>query len=113
MIGPQALNRRTMLRGAGAMIGLPLLDAMLPHVGFAQGGKSQRRRRFAAFFVPNGMHMQGFTPTKPGTDFELPSILEPMAPYREYFNVMSGLTLTRRGPMVMVQVTMHAQAVCF
>src|SRR3984957_12781005 len=80
------LSRRTMLRGLGAAISLPLLDAMVP--AFASPVAPQR---LAFIYVPNGILMNQWTPTS-GGDFELTRILTPLAPHRENLLVLSGLT---------------------
>ena len=51
------LSRRTFLRGTGAAIGLPLLDAMVPALGWAPGAKPQPPTRLCFVYVPNGMVM--------------------------------------------------------
>jgi Protein of unknown function (DUF1552) len=82
------LSRRTILRGLGAAISLPLLDAMVP--AFASTASSPQRLAF--IYVPNGIHMPAWTPVAAGPDFELPRILTPLAPHRENVLVLSGLT---------------------
>ena len=88
----KALPRRTVLRGLGATLALPLLDAMAP-ASMSAAARAVRKpaHRFQAFYVPNGMAMEYWTPQTEGTDFELPSILEPLAPYRDQTIVLSGL----------------------
>src|SRR5213594_1471644 len=83
----KSLSRRTVLRGIGATIALPFLDAMVPSARAA--GKPVNR--FMAFYVPNGMAMEYWTPKGEGSRFELSPILEPMAPYRNQMTVLSGL----------------------
>ena len=84
------LPRRTFLRAASASIALPMLDAMSP--AFARGAVREPQR--AVFvFLPNGVHMQDWTPATAGTEFELPWILEPLAPLRDRVQVLSGLAL--------------------
>ena len=85
------LSRRTLLRGLGAAIALPALDAMLP--AFAASIGSVTPRRMAFMYVPNGIIMEQFTPAAAGADFELPRLLKPLAAYREDFMILSGLTL--------------------
>jgi hypothetical protein len=86
----KSLPRRTILRGLGASMALPLLEAMLPP--FARSAKAATpAKRFLAFYVPNGMAMQYWSPKGEGTAFELSPILEPMAPYRDRMIVLSGL----------------------
>jgi hypothetical protein len=83
------LSRRTFLRGAGATIALPLLDAMIPTGRAAKKIKAPRRLAFV--YVPNGIDMPNWTPTKEGAGFDLPCILGPLAPYRDELLPMSGL----------------------
>src|SRR5213592_94591 len=83
----KSLSRRTVLRGIGATIALPFLDAMVPSARAA----AKPVNRFLAFYVPNGMAMEYWTPKGEGTTFELSPILEPMAPYRNQMLVLSGL----------------------
>ena len=86
-----ALSRRTFLRGAGAAIALPVLDAMAPSMARAQAAGADPVRRFLAFYVPNGMHMAAFTPEGEGVLGVLPSILNPLEENREHITVVSGL----------------------
>jgi Protein of unknown function (DUF1552) len=84
------LHRRTVLRGLGATLSLPFLEAMVPVMSRARAaGKSVNR--FLAFYVPNGMAMPYWSPKGEGTSFELSPILEPLAPFRNKLLVLSGL----------------------
>src|SRR5437762_1494079 len=85
------LPRRTVLRGLGASMALPLLDAMLPAFSLRMQAAAKPVHRFQAFYVPNGMAMQYWTPKGEGSGFELSPILEPLAPYRNQMLVLSGL----------------------
>ncbi|MBT8147332.1 MAG: DUF1552 domain-containing protein [Gammaproteobacteria bacterium] len=85
----KAISRRTMLRGTGAALALPMLDAMTP--ALAQGPASKPAHRFQTFYVPNGMAMEYWSPTTTGQDFELTPILQPLASYREKMLLLSGL----------------------
>jgi hypothetical protein len=85
------LPRRTVLRGLGATMALPLLDAMLPAFSLRGQAAAKPVHRFQAFYVPNGMAMQYWTPKGEGSAFELSPILEPLAPYRNQMLVLSGL----------------------
>lgn len=90
----KTLPRRTLLRGLGATLALPLLDAMTP--GFSTNASAAAAakapiHRFQTFYVPNGMAMPYWTPEKTGRDFELTPILEPLAPYKNQMLVLSGL----------------------
>src|SRR2546428_12768486 len=84
----KSLPRRTVLKGMGTAMALPFLEAMLP-AGLA--APKQPVRRFLAFYKPNGMAMEHWTPKAEGTAFELSPILEPLAPYRNQTLVLSGL----------------------
>jgi hypothetical protein len=85
----KSLPRRTVLRGLGTTVALPLLEAMLPPLRGAAVAKPVHR--FQAFYVPNGMAMPYWTPKGKGTNFELSPILEPLAPYRNQMLVLSGI----------------------
>src|SRR5256714_3343938 len=86
-----SLPRRTVLRGLGATLALPLLDAMVP--SFVLRGKAAAKplHRFQTFYVPNGMAMEHWSPNGEGAAFELSPILEPLAPFRNQMLVLSGL----------------------
>src|SRR5687768_7364072 len=81
------LDRRTFLRGMGATIALPLLDAMVP--ALATAGRSMPRMAFVYF--PHGAIMNEWTPTEAGRQFQLGRILEPLAPFKERLTIVSGL----------------------
>ena len=81
------LPRRTLLRGLGAAIGLPLLDAMQPALARAAAPPI----RMAFFYVSNGCTMAHFTPKAEGRDFELTPILTPYGPFRDQMTVVSGM----------------------
>src|SRR3954451_3950532 len=83
----KSLPRRTILKGLGTTLALPLLDAMLPPMRAAV----KPSNRFQAFYVPNGMAMEYWTPKGEGTAFELSPILEPLAPYKDRLLVFSGI----------------------
>ena len=90
----KSLSRRTVLRGLGASLALPLLDAMFPAFGLRGEGMPDRVHRFQTFYVPNGMAMDYWTPKGVGTDFELSPIMAPLAPYRDQMLVFSGVRAT-------------------
>jgi hypothetical protein len=85
------LSRRTFLKGVGAIIGLPLLDAMVPALGWARGATGQPPLRLCFVYVPNGMVMQNWTPAAQGKDFEFTPILKPLEPFREDMLILSRL----------------------
>jgi len=88
---PWRISRRTVLRGLGTAVALPLLDAMAPALALAADGKKSIPNRMAFVYVPNGKHMPDWTPKAVGADFELPYILEPLAGVRDKLLVLSGL----------------------
>jgi hypothetical protein len=92
MITKKHLSRRTLLRGAGAVIGLPFLDAMVPALAGPATGKLQPKNRLAVVYIPNGIVMKYWTPAEAGAGFPLLRILEPLAPFREDFMMITGLT---------------------
>ena len=83
----KSLPRRTVLRGLGATVALPFLDAMLPPLRAA----AKPVHRFQTFYVPNGMAMEYWSPKGEGSAFELSPILEPLAPFRNQMLVLSGI----------------------
>ncbi len=89
------ISRRTVLRGVGTAVALPLLDAMLPGAAF---GAASVPRRMAFLYVPNGINMQEWTPKAEGADFELRSTLEPLTPLQQDLLVLSGLTADKARP---------------
>jgi len=87
----KSLPRRTVLRGLGASVALPFLDAMLPAFSRRARAASKPVHRFQTFYVPNGMAMEYWSPKAEGTAFELSPVLEPLAPYRNQMIVLSGI----------------------
>ena len=87
----KSLPRRTLLRGLGATLALPFLDAMVP--AFSLRGRAAARpvHRFQTFYVPNGMAMEHWLPKGEGEAFALSPILEPLQPYRQQLLVLSGI----------------------
>lgn len=80
-------DRRLFLRGTGAMLALPWLESLSP------ANSKAPPRRLVYLYVPNGAHMPAWTPAATGAlPAELPETLRPLAPYRDYFSVLSGLT---------------------
>jgi len=85
------LSRRNFLRGIGATIALPMLPSAIPARAAASAANSAPLR-MAFMFVPNGVHMPDWTPSSSGAAFDLPYILEPLAPVKRDIAVLSGLT---------------------
>jgi hypothetical protein len=84
------LSRRTVLKGAGAALSLPLLESMIP-AGRAWA-KSGPTIRAGFFYIPHGATMARWTPAQEGKGFELSEILAPLAPYKDKINVISDLS---------------------
>ena len=90
-ISQKHLSRRTVLRGLGAGVALPLLDAMLPaRTALAQAAAAPVLR-FGTIYVPHGVIMDQWMPDQVGAGIELPTILKPLASLRSHINVISGL----------------------
>lgn len=89
-----SISRRTVLRGLGATIALPWLEAMAPRA-FSTEAAAEVPRRAAFLYVPNGVSMAHWKPKAAGTDFELPATLEPLREFRSEMLVLSGLTLDK------------------
>jgi len=87
----KSLPRRTALKGLGATLALPFLDAMFPALSPKARAASKPVQRFQAFYVPNGMAMEYWSPKGDGSAFELSPILEPLADYRNQMLVLSGI----------------------
>src|SRR4051794_8731244 len=90
-ITKRSLPRRTFLRGLGVSLALPLLDAMVPALSAMAKTAAGSVRRLGAVYVPHGMGMNYLAPRSAGADFDLPPILQPLAPYRDRLLVFSGL----------------------
>jgi len=91
MIAKKAIPRRTLLRGLGATLALPLLDSMVPAMTALARTPAKAINRFGVVYVPNGMIMPSWTPTAEGAGFEITPTLAPLAPFREQLLVLSGL----------------------
>lgn len=100
MMNGVRISRRAALRGLGTVVSLPLLEAMLPRsLGAAPAAAAaQAPRRMAFIYVPNGAIMNSWKPAAEGSGFELPPILEPLAPFRDDLLVLSELTCDKARP---------------
>ena len=90
-ISKKAISRRTVLRGIGATLALPLLDGMVPALTAIGKTTGARTHRFGVMYVPNGMIMQNWAPIGEGANFEFNSTMAPLAPFRSQLAVVSGL----------------------
>ena len=91
IITRKALPRRTVLRGLGASLALPLLDGMVPAFAALRKTAAAPVKRLGVVYVPNGMMMNHWTPRTEGAGFGLPAILEPLEPFRRHIQVLSGM----------------------
>ena len=90
-ISKKHLSRRTLLRGAGAAISLPLLSAMVPAATAQSRTAAAQKLRFGTVYVPNGIFPDLWHPDKVGKDFEFKKIMQPIEAYREYVTTISNL----------------------
>src|ERR1700677_507954 len=93
----KSLPRRTVLRGLGAAVTLPLLDAMLPAFLPMAKAAAKPRMRFGAVYFPNGAIMQQLTPKTVGAGFVFTPILKPLEPFRDSLIVVTNLTRSHPG----------------
>jgi hypothetical protein len=94
-ITKMSLPRRTFLRGMGATLALPLLEAMLP--AMTPAARTPVSRRFGAVFVPMGERPSHWTPKNTGADFEFSPILKPIEEFRDSMTVVSNLDRPLQG----------------
>jgi hypothetical protein len=87
----KSIPRRTVLRGLGASLALPLLDGMIPALTVRAQTAAAPVHRFGVVYVPNGMVMENYLPATEGASFELTPTLSALAPYRSQTLVLSGL----------------------
>ena len=93
------LTRRTMLKGVGATVALPWLEAMAPQLmASAPAVAAAPPTRMAFLYVPNGVNMQHWTPAAEGRLVELPGVLEPLNGLKNDFTILSGLTADKARP---------------
>lgn len=93
------LSRRTLLKGAGAAIGLPFLESMIP--AFTRLARAATASpRFGVTYFPNGAIMQQFTPLTTGEGFAFTPILKPLEPFKDSLVVVTNLTRSHPGSQV-------------
>ena len=90
-ITKMSLPRRMFLRGVGAAVALPLLDAMVPALTAAAQSAARPVRRFAGIYVPHGCVMELFTPQQEGSGLSFTPILQPLEPYRDSLVLVTGV----------------------
>lgn len=89
MIGYRKSSRRLFLGGLGAVVALPFLESALPRAARAQAMPSPQR--FIGYFVPNGIRMEHWTPSREGEDYDLKPILSPLGALKSHVSVLTGL----------------------
>ncbi len=85
------LSRRTVLKGAGAAIALPLLDAMIPAATALANTAAAPRTRLGFVYFPHGAVMDRWKPEAVGQTFDFPQIIKPLEPYRAHATIVTGL----------------------
>jgi hypothetical protein len=90
-ITKKSIPRRTVLRGAGATLALPLLEAMVPAATPLAQTAADPKPRFVGCFVPHGMAPGYWVPDKEGTGFTFPFCFKPLEAYRDHVTILSGL----------------------
>ena len=108
MITKMAIPRRTVLRGLGATLALPLLDSMVPAFASTQGVAAPVKR-LGVVYVPNGVVMKNWTPATEGA-LELSPTLAPLAPYKDRVLVLSGLNSKPPAGLTGANIGVHARA---
>jgi hypothetical protein len=96
----KALSRRAVLRGAGAAVALPFLDAMVPAFIPQARAAAMPALRFGVVYVPNGEIMQQWTPKTVGQGFEFTPILKPLEPFKDSVVLVNNLTRSHPGSVI-------------
>ena len=92
IVTKKALSRRTVLRGLGTVVALPLLDAMVPALTAQVKTPARAVRRLGIVYHPNGVIYENWLPKGVGRDFELARTLAPLQPFRDRLIVVTGLS---------------------
>jgi hypothetical protein len=92
IITKKAIPRRTVLRGIGATMALPLLDSMVPAASALAQTPAAPTQRFGFVYVPHGSIMREWTPAQEGSNFEFSPILKPIEAFREHVTVLTNLS---------------------
>jgi hypothetical protein len=88
----KAISRRTVLRGIGTAVALPILDAMVPALTAAANTPATPVRRLGVVYHPNGVIYENWLPKGAGPGFELSPVLSPLEPFRDKLLVVTGLS---------------------
>src|SRR5215216_3239995 len=99
MISKMALPRRTFLRGVGATMALPLLDAMIPSLTAQAQTVASPVRRLGFVYIPMGSHIASWMPpSETGALAELSPTLSPLASVKQHITVLSNMELKNAYP---------------
>ncbi|MEP7353409.1 MAG: DUF1552 domain-containing protein [Acidobacteriota bacterium] len=90
-ISKKHLSRRTVLRGAGTMLALPLLDSMIPALTAQSKTAALAKQRLGFIYIPHGAVMSEWTPKEVGSKFDLSPVLKPLAAYQDRLTVLTNL----------------------
>ena len=104
------LPRRTFLRGIGATLALPLLDAMTPAFAGVRAAAAGPVRRLGIVYVPNGIYMDTWTPSASAAGLEIKPVLQPLAPFSDRLLMVSGLSNKQGDPLPGEGAGDHARA---
>src|ERR1700743_2850304 len=85
------LSRRSVLKGAGVALSLPLLDAMIPASTAWANTEAAIKPRLAFIYIPHGAVEKFWVPKTAGKDFEFSRILKPMESVRDYVTVITNI----------------------
>ena len=99
-VGKKSLRRRTVLRGMGAAVALPFMDAMIPAFTPLAKAATVTPIRFGISYFPNGMIMQQFTPKTEGAGLEFTPVLKPLEPFKDSLVVITNFTRSHPGSQV-------------
>src|SRR5262249_34694793 len=91
MIFRKTIPRRTFLKGMGATLALPLLDAMVPAFAATVDTAAKTPTRLAFVYTPCGLIMNKWVPPTAGGNFEITPTLQPLAPFRDQMLVLTRL----------------------
>ncbi len=92
MVTKKALPRRTVLRGLGVTMALPLLDSMVPALSALAATPAAPSQRFGFIYVPHGSIMREWTPAQEGSNFEFSTILKPLEDFRKDLTVLTNFS---------------------
>jgi hypothetical protein len=99
-VSKRSLSRRTILRGIGATVALPLLDSMVPAFTALAQSAAKPRTRFGAVYFPNGAIVEQWIPDEVGAGFAFKPILKPLEKFQDQIVLVSNLTRSHPGSQV-------------